>query len=105
MANLELTFASGETSLAVSRFVVHEGISTLFTVTVWALSDDPSIDLDGIVGQPAALRARSGAAFTPLGGERNWAGICERIALTAAEPAGKSTYELRIVPSMWLLTQ
>jgi type VI secretion system secreted protein VgrG len=42
MPNLDLTFAYGESSLSVRRFVVQEGISTLFTVSVWALSDDPA---------------------------------------------------------------
>ncbi|MEO5725511.1 MAG: hypothetical protein ABI134_20270 [Byssovorax sp.] len=42
MPNLDLTFASGESSLSVSRFSIHEGISSLFTVSIWALSEDPS---------------------------------------------------------------
>src|SRR5262245_27342014 len=105
MPNLDLTFASGESSLAVSRFAVQERVSSLFTVTIWALSDDPNIDLDTIVGQPASFHASSGASFAPLGGERHWAGICEHMALVAVAPTGRSTYQLRIVPTMWLLTQ
>ncbi len=105
MPNLDLTFASGETSLAVSRFAVHEGISSLFTVSIWALSEDPSLDLDAIVGQTASFRAESGFAFTPLGGARLWSGVCSYVQLAKAEQIGKSTYHLRIVPRMWLLTQ
>src|SRR5580704_13345233 len=105
MPNLTLTFASGESSLSVSRFAVHEGISTLFTVAIWALSDDPSIDLDTIVGQPASFRAESGVTYAPLGGVRLWTGVVEHMAQVRAEPTGKSTYHLRIVPTLWLLTQ
>ncbi|WP_437498399.1 type VI secretion system tip protein TssI/VgrG [Sorangium sp. So ce1099] len=105
MPNLDLTFASGETSLSVSRFAVQEAVSSLFTVTVWALSDDPSIDLDTIVGKAASFRAATGATFASLGGERHWAGICEHIALVRVEPTGTSMYQIRIVPTMWLLTQ
>lgn len=105
MPTLELTFASGESSLSVSRFAVHEGVSTLFSVSIWALSDDPSIDLETIVGQAASFHAVSGAAFAPLGGSRLWSGLCSYMQLVKSEPAGKSTYHLRIVPTMWLLTQ
>src|ERR1700733_11474785 len=105
MPTLTLTFASGESSLSVSRFAVQEGISTLFTVDVWALSDDPGIDLDTIVGREASFQAVTGAAFAPLGGAPPWTGVCEHMALVRVEPAGKSTYHLRIVPTMWLLTQ
>ncbi len=105
MPTLDLTFASGESSLSVSRFAVHEGISTLFTVSIWALSADPSIDLDTIVGQPASFRIVTGAAFAPLGGARLWTGICEHMALAKAEATGSSAYHLRIVPTLWLLTQ
>jgi type VI secretion system secreted protein VgrG len=105
MSNLTLTFASGESSLSVSRFAVQEGISSLFTVAIWALSDDPSIDLDTIVGQDASFRAQSGVAHAPLGGARYWTGICEHMSLVRAETTGKSTYHIRIVPRLWLLTQ
>jgi len=105
MPTLDLTFASGESSLSVSHFTVDEGISRLFTVTLRALSDDPSIDLDTLVGQPASFHLASGAAFAPLGGERHWSGLCAHAALAKAEPTGKSAYHLRIVPMLWLLTQ
>src|SRR5262245_16366665 len=105
MAILELTFASGESSLSVSRFSVHEGVSTLFTISIHALSDDPDIDLDTIVGKAASPSARSGIGFAPLGGNRHWSGIVSHIQLLRAEPAGKSTYQIGIVPTMWLLTQ
>ena len=60
MPPLNLTFTSGENSLSVSRFSIHEGISSLFTISIWALSEDPNLDLDTIVGQEASFRAESG---------------------------------------------
>src|SRR4051794_22308292 len=105
MPSLDLTFASGESSLSVSRFAVHEGVSGLFTASIWALSDDPSIDLDTIVGRWASFRAASGSTFSPLGGARLWFGVCSAMRLAKGESAGKSTYQLTIVPRMWLLTQ
>ena len=37
---------------------------------ICALSDDPSIGLDTIVGKAASFRAEGGFTFTPLGGAR-----------------------------------
>ena len=106
----ELSVAGGETSLAVKRFSVHEAISTLFSVSVWARSENPAVDLEMIVGQPASLRVESGTAHA-LGGTRLWRGVVSNIEQAhAAQPvsgAGEelSTYHVRIVPTLWLLTQ
>ncbi|MDI1476389.1 type VI secretion system tip protein TssI/VgrG [Polyangium sp. y55x31] len=110
MPVLELTFACGESSLSVRRFSVHESVSGLFTVSVWARSESPSIDLEAIIGQPASLRVVSGWLFARLGGARLWTGIVSSIEqVQAVQPASGakelSTYSLRIVPDLWMLTQ
>ncbi len=84
------------------RFAIHEAVSTLFTVSVWARSDSPTIDLQAIIGQPAGLRMVEGATH----GARLWGGICSYIEQTHAERRvnnQQSTYYLRIVPMMWVL--
>lgn len=55
MSILDLSLA-GETSLSVRRLSVQEGISKLFTLSVVARTEDPSVNLEAIVGKPAALR-------------------------------------------------
>ena len=110
MPILELSFAGGETSLSVRHFAVHEAVSSLFMVSVVARSESPSIDLEGIVGQPASLRVVSGYAYARLGGARLWSGVVSTIEqVQAVQPnAGGpqlSSYSLRIVPKLWLLTQ
>jgi len=110
MSELELSFASGETSLSVRQVTVSEGVSTLFEVAVVARSEDASLDLEAMVGKPAALRATSGYAFAAYGGGRMWTGICchaEQTQGLAPAPGERplSTYALRIVPNLWLLTQ
>ena len=35
MSLLDISFASGESSFSVRRIEVHEGVSTLYTATVW----------------------------------------------------------------------
>jgi uncharacterized protein involved in type VI secretion and phage assembly len=104
MAQLELTFESKEESLSVRRFAVHEAMSSLFSVSVWARSPDDDIDLEAMVGKKAALRAASGTAFALYGG-RAWTGVCNHMEQVQAESTGLSTYYLRIVPRLWLLTQ
>jgi type VI secretion system secreted protein VgrG len=104
MPLLELSFACQEESLSIRRFSVHESMSSLFNVSVWARSPSEDIDLDAIVGQPAQFRLDSGVKH--LGrAQRRWSGVCSAMELVQAEPTGLSTYFLRIVPKLWLLGQ
>src|SRR3954452_25390490 len=104
MSVLELSFESKEESVEVRRFAVHEAMSTLFDVSVVARSPNDDIDLESIVGK--------GAAFTMVGGlqlPRVWTGIVsDTEQIQVEEPLGHtpglSTYFLRIVPQVWLLT-
>ncbi len=105
MGTLSLWFESGEDSLSVRRFAVHEAMSSLFSVSVWARSPSDDIDLESIVGKPAALQIASGVAHAWLGGARRFAGVCRTMHLQRAESTGLSTYQLQIVPRLWLLTQ
>jgi type VI secretion system secreted protein VgrG len=105
MSTFELTFQSGEASLSVRRIAVQEAISDLFTVSVWARSTLPDIAIDSIVGLPASLRVQAGTAYVQNLNTRLWQGICNSMELVQAEPTGLSTYHLRIVPRLWLLTQ
>ncbi|MEP7125543.1 MAG: type VI secretion system tip protein TssI/VgrG [Byssovorax sp.] len=105
MPLLELSFASGETSLSVRRFTAQEAISGLFAVNVWARSPNQDLDLEAIVGKTASLHVIGGWKHAALGGTRRWTGVCSHIEQVQAEPTGLSTYALRIVPELWLLTQ
>ena len=105
MPLLELSFASGETSLSVRRFTAQEAISGLFAINVWARSPNQDLDLEALVGKSASLHVIGGWEFAALGGTRRWAGVCSHIEQVHAEPTGLSTYALRIVPELWLLTQ
>ncbi len=104
MPLLELAFESGETSLDVRLFDVHESVSGLFSVSIRARSASPDLDLESIVGKKASFRIVSGVAFGRVQA-RLWTGVCNHIEQIQAEPTGLSTYHLRIVPTLWLLTQ
>ena len=104
----ELTFEGGESSLDVRRFDAHEELSKPFEVNVLARSPSHDIDLEALVGKPASLIVRNANPHVRAT-ERCWAGICNLIEHTKAEEesgtVGLSTYWLRIVPRLWLLTR
>jgi type VI secretion system secreted protein VgrG len=91
--------ASGD-AFDIREFSVHEHISSLFNVSLIALTDNANVDFESVVGQPARFRINLGG-----GKKRYWTGICNELQQLAAEEAGLSTYRLSIVPSLWLLTQ
>lgn len=104
MPLIELVLASKESSLSVRNFTVREGMSSLFEVNIVARSTDEDLDLESIVGKPASFSLGPGGEL--MGGSgRSWSGVCSRIEQIQAEPDGLSTYGLRIVPTLWLLTQ
>jgi type VI secretion system secreted protein VgrG len=98
MSNLLLEVASGD-ALDVRQFSIHERLSSLFEVSVEALSENPSIDFDAVVGQSGRFTMHAGPH------ERFWSGLCNNFELIRSEPTGLSTYRFSIVPTMWLLTQ
>jgi type VI secretion system secreted protein VgrG len=100
--NLVVTVASGDT-FDIREFSVHERISSLFNVSLIALSDSTNIDFDAIVGQPARFMMSTGGGGASS--VRIWTGICNELQQLAAEEDGLSTYRISIVPTLWLATQ
>jgi type VI secretion system secreted protein VgrG len=116
MKNLELSFASADDgAFDIRSFVVQEGLSSLFSVSLSVVSPHDAIDLGEMLGQRAEFRihggslGRSGHKAGDDDGQhergRAWTGIVKRFEQVHAEPTGLSTYELEIVPTLWLLTQ
>jgi len=104
MGLLELSFASGESSLSARQFSVKEAMSELFEIRVMARSPSDDLDLEAIVGQPALFRIQTDLAHVQVD-TRLWTGICRSLEQVRVEPSGLSTYELVIVPALWMLTQ
>ncbi|MBK8253126.1 MAG: type VI secretion system tip protein VgrG [Polyangiaceae bacterium] len=104
MAILELSFSSGENTLSVRKFSVQESLAGMFNATIEARSPNEDIDLEAIVGKPALFRIVSGVAWAHLD-TRLWTGVVSEMELIRVEASGLSTYEIKIVPQMWLLTQ
>ncbi len=98
---LTVTLASGDT-LDVRDFAVEEGLSQLFDVRLTAVSTSVDVDFEGAIGQTARFEIAPASAS---GEPRYWSGICAAIEQTQVEDAGVSTYAVRVVPVLWLLTQ
>ncbi|MFO0588864.1 MAG: type VI secretion system tip protein TssI/VgrG [Polyangiaceae bacterium] len=107
MSTLLLEVASGE-ALSVRRFEVREALSDLFEITLVVRSENASVDLEAIIGQPAAFRVVSALELGASPGH-GWTGIVRSIEQAQAVAGGSgqelSTYSLRLVPTLWLLTQ
>jgi type VI secretion system secreted protein VgrG len=106
MSNATLQFASEEESLSVRRWTVEEALSGLFEVQVIAVSPKGDLDLGPLVGRGASFRLAGGQISGGAQG-RCWGGLCRSASLTRVEEAetGLSTYEIALVPWLWLLTQ
>lgn len=107
MRNLEVSIATNDV-LEVRQFTVREGMSQLFHISLQVVTRSPSIDFDRVVAQPARfmLNAAGDLETQILGAEpRVWTGVCSQIHEVETETAGLSTYQVDIVPQLWLLSQ
>ncbi len=95
--NATVSVGSGD-PLDVRLFTITERMSGLFELNVIAVSEAPDLDFEAIIGQPMSFTIHRGHA-------RTWAGICSHVQQLAAEERGLSTYQLTLVPTLWLLTQ
>lgn len=92
---LRIDAEGGPLELDVRHFTVEAQMNRPYQIDVVALSSDAAIDLDTVIGLPATFTLRT----------RKWTGIVAEAAQPIAEEAGLSTYRIRIVPRLWLLTQ
>jgi type VI secretion system secreted protein VgrG len=93
----EVQVATHDT-LDVRHFVVSERVSSLFEVRVRAVSHNPDVDFEGVIGQAMSFVAHGAEV-------RTWAGVCSDLQQVRVEEHHLSTYELTLVPRLWLLTQ
>ncbi|XXT23156.1 type VI secretion system tip protein TssI/VgrG [Sorangium sp. So ce429] len=102
-APIQVEVASGD-ALDIRQFSVHERLSSLFAISLIAVSENTDITFDNVVGKPATFTVHSGLHT------RRWSGICNHLLQIRVEEGAPSTptlatYELSIVPTLWLLTQ
>jgi type VI secretion system secreted protein VgrG len=102
-ATTSLSFASEHDSLSVRSYTVSERISVPFEVSIVAVSRLDDIDFETLIGQPSSFRLQQPEGAVT--GVRGWSGVCSHFEQLQAEETGLSTYLVRIVPDLWLLTQ
>ncbi len=106
---LDLSTATA-TPFDVRRVTLHESLSTPFSVDIIAVSQEHNVDLEAIVGQEATIKVQSGFSAV-MDGNRSWSGIVAAAEQVQAMEKGRqgthplSTYFIRLVPRLWLLTQ
>ncbi|WP_437933089.1 type VI secretion system Vgr family protein [Sorangium sp. So ce341] len=96
-ARAEVHVASGDV-LDVRQFTATDRMSALFEVRIVAVSDNPDIDFEAVIGRPMRFSAQREQA-------RAWSGVCSQLRQIAVEERHLSTYELTLVPALWLATQ
>jgi type VI secretion system secreted protein VgrG len=94
---VEAHVATGD-ALDVRHFQVSERMSSLFEVRIVAMSHNPDIDFEAVIGQPMSFIAHGAEA-------RSWVGLCSHLRQVRVEENHLSTYELTLVPTLWLATQ
>src|SRR5262249_55968363 len=99
--NQEVTVASKD-GLDVREYSVEQAMSTLFAVRVTAVSANPDIDFEEIIGKDASFTLHGRGAE---GGKRTWRGICTEFHQVRVDERGLATYELHLAPRLWLASQ
>lgn len=105
MKQLDLSFVDQPDVFSVRRFSVREGLSQLFELEIEARSPADDVDFESFVGRPVSFRITGQLGLEALGEQRRWRGVCSYLEQTQTESRGLSTYAVRIVPELWLLTQ
>ncbi|MBK8257943.1 MAG: type VI secretion system tip protein VgrG [Polyangiaceae bacterium] len=94
-----------EDKFDVRECSIEDGLSSLFQVEVVAMSDNPAVDFEALVGRDATMKVELSAAAHPGEGPRLWKGIVSEIHQLGAEEDGLSSYSITVVPKLWLLSQ
>jgi type VI secretion system secreted protein VgrG len=114
MPFIRLSCAASET-LDVRKFRISEAVDQNFQIDIEAIHENASLDLATIVGRGATLSVDTGYAYVTQG-TRTWSGVVSSVELvrgvgedsasgSASRGGLRSTYSIRIVPTLWLLTQ
>jgi type VI secretion system secreted protein VgrG len=99
---LILTLASDE-PLDVRDFTIDEALSRPFDIQLTAMSHSVDVDFEAAIGKPARFEIQRASSVD--GDTRYFTGICASIRLLEVEEQGLSTYAVRLVPELWLLTE
>lgn len=99
--------ADGEAvgSFDVREATVEDALSETFEVRVLALSSNPELDLDAVIGRNASFTVREGLGLEGCESIPCWTGVVRSVRHLRSENTGASTYEFVVAPRVWLLTR
>jgi type VI secretion system secreted protein VgrG len=103
--NLVLELVGADDHFDVREFSLEDGLSSLFSIDLVALSENPAVDFETVVGKAATFRVKVREGMYGGAGAPCWSGIVSEIHQLRSEETGLSTYHLTVVPRLWLLTQ
>jgi type VI secretion system secreted protein VgrG len=89
----------GDDALLLNSFTGEERVSAPFRFVVELLTEDPNIDMKGLLRKPAVLSIKLDDDT-----ERHIHGLFNRIALTEFGADGMAVYRAELVPWLWFLT-
>jgi type VI secretion system secreted protein VgrG len=89
----------------VREFSLEDGLSSLTSIDIVAVSPNPAVDFEQIVGKNAAFSIQVGAHVYGGAPAPRWTGLISEIHQIRSEDTGLSTYHLTLVPKLWLLTR
>lgn len=98
----KLTVAGLDGPLAVQSFHATHALQELFHVEVIVSADPGAMDFEALLGERATFEI--GDEGAPAG-RRRFAGICARATRRGLDARGLATWEVTIVPTLWLLGQ
>lgn len=87
--------------LDVREFTLEDGLSTLFSIDIIARSQDASLDYEGAAGTNATFTIQPENGGAP----RVFKGIISEVHQLKTEESGLTTYQLTLVPQLWLLSR
>ncbi|MGO9228802.1 MAG: type VI secretion system Vgr family protein [Bryobacteraceae bacterium] len=89
----------GDDALLLESFTGEERVSTPYRFVVQLLSEDPNIDMKGLLTKPAVLSIKLDDET-----ERHIHGLFTRFALLEYGADGMAAYKAELVPWLWFLT-
>jgi type VI secretion system secreted protein VgrG len=88
----------GADALLLESFTGEERVSTPYRFILQLLSENPNIDMKGLLTKPATLSIK-----LEDGSERSIHGVLNRIKLVEAGSDGMARYQAEMVPWLWFL--
>jgi type VI secretion system secreted protein VgrG len=104
-ANALRLIIDAEDVFDVRELSISDGLSQLFSAHVVAVSSNPAVDFEGIVGRNATVSIQAGESIHGSETPPQWSGIVSDIHQIRSEDTGLSTYQFTVVPRLWLLTR